>query len=75
MFPQEQQEQVRTQLSFVLEGVVIQQLLPRVDGQGRVLATEVMVLNAAIRSLIRSQKLEQIPSMIEIGKGEGNGRR
>jgi twitching motility protein PilT len=75
VFPQEQQEQVRTQLSFVLEGVVIQQLLPRVDGQGRVLATEVMVLNAAIRSLIRSQKLEQIPSMIEIGKGEGNGRR
>jgi len=71
VFPQEQQDQVRTQLSFVLEGVVIQQLLPRVDGQGRVLATEVMVLNTAIRSLIRSQKLEQIPSMIEIGKGEG----
>lgn len=71
VFPQEQQEQVRTQLSFVLEGVVVQQLLPRADGQGRVLATEVMVPNPAIRSLIRAQKLEQIPSMIEIGKGEG----
>lgn len=71
VFPQEQQEQVRTQLSFVLEGVVVQQLLPRADGQGRVLATEVMVPNPAIRSLIRAQKLEQIPSMIEIGKAEG----
>ncbi len=71
VFPQEQQDQVRTQLSFVLEGVVVQQLIPRTDGQGRVLATEVMVPNPAIRSLIRSQKLEQIPSMIEIGKGEG----
>lgn len=71
VFPQEQQEQVRTQLSFVLEGVIVQQLLPRADGQGRVLATEVMVPNPAIRSLIRAQKLEQIPSMIEIGKGEG----
>ncbi len=71
VFPQAQQDQVRTQLSFVLEGVVIQQLLPRADGQGRVLATEVMVPNPAIRSLIRSQKLEQIPSMIELGKAEG----
>ncbi|MGC8844227.1 MAG: type IV pilus twitching motility protein PilT [Candidatus Hydrogenedens sp.] len=71
VFPQEQQEQVRTQLSFVLEGVIVQQLIPRADGQGRVLATEVMVPNPAIRSLIRAQKLEQIPSMIEIGKGEG----
>ncbi len=71
VFPQEQQEQVRTQLSFVLEGVIVQQLLPRADGQGRVLASEVMVPNPAIRSLIRAQKLEQIPSMIEIGKGEG----
>ncbi|MCX8065835.1 MAG: type IV pilus twitching motility protein PilT [Candidatus Hydrogenedentes bacterium] len=71
VFPQSQQDQVRTQLSFVLEGVVVQQLLPRADGQGRVLATEVMVPNPAIRSLIRSQKLEQIPSMIELGKAEG----
>lgn len=71
VFPQEQQEQVRTQLSFVLEGVIVQQLIPRADGQGRVLASEIMIPNPAIRSLIRAQKLEQIPSMIEIGKGEG----
>lgn len=71
VFPSGQQAQVRTQLSFVLEGVVIQQLLPRADGLGRVLGMEIMVPNPAIRSLIRAEKIEQIPSMIEIGKGEG----
>jgi len=71
VFPAGQQAQVRTQLSFVLEGVVVQQLLPRSDGTGRVLAMELMLMNPAIRALIRSEKLEQIPSMIEIGTGEG----
>ncbi len=71
VFPSSQQEQVRTQLSFVLEGVVIQQLLPRADGVGLILGLEIMVPNAAIRSLIRGEKLEQIPSMIEIGTSEG----
>ena len=71
VFPTTQQAQVRTQLSFVLEGVAVQQLIPRADGRGRVLGMEIMIPNPAIRSLIRSQKLEQIPSMIEIGKGEG----
>ena len=71
VFPASQQAQVRTQLSFVLEGVVVQQLIPRADGLGRVLAMEIMIPNPAIRSLIRAEKLEQIPSMIEIGKGEG----
>jgi len=71
VFPSTQQDQVRTQLSFVLEGVVVQQLLPRADGSGRVLSLEIMIPNPAIRALIRSQKLEQIPSMIEIGTGEG----
>lgn len=71
VFPAGQQDQVRTQLSFVLEGVVVQQLIPRADGGGRVLALEVMLLNPAIRSLIRTSKFEQIPSMIEIGTGEG----
>ncbi len=71
VFPSTQQEQIRTQLSFVLEGVVVQQLLPRADGLGRVLGLEIMVPNPAIRSLIRSEKLEQIPSMIEIGTSEG----
>ena len=71
VFPAEQQDQVRTQLSFVLEGVLVQQLLPRSDGQGRAMAMEIMVPNPAIRALIRSEKLEQIPSMIEIGAGDG----
>ncbi|HNR32610.1 MAG TPA: type IV pilus twitching motility protein PilT [Candidatus Hydrogenedentes bacterium] len=71
VFPSAQQDQVRTQLSFVLEGVVVQQLIPRADGMGRCLAMEIMLPNPAIRALIRSAKLEQIPSMIEIGRGEG----
>ncbi|MBI2424867.1 MAG: type IV pilus twitching motility protein PilT [Candidatus Hydrogenedentes bacterium] len=71
VFPASQQDQVRTQLSFVLEAVVVQQLVPRADGLGRVIAMEIMLANPAIRSLIRAEKLAQIPSMIEIGKGEG----
>jgi twitching motility protein PilT len=71
VFPSGQQDQVRTQLSFVLEGICVQQLIPRADGMGRVLALEVMLPNIAIRSLIREEKLQQIPSMIEIGTGEG----
>jgi len=71
VFPSSQQDQVRTQLSFVMEGVLVQQLIPRSDGTGRVLALEIMIPNPAIRALIRAQKLEQIPSMIEIGTGEG----
>ncbi|GMV92232.1 MAG: twitching motility protein PilT [Candidatus Hydrogenedentota bacterium] len=71
VFPSNQQDQIRTQLSFVLEGIAVQQLIPRADGMGRALALEVMLPNTAIRSLIREQKLQQIPSMIEIGAGEG----
>ena len=71
VFPSTQQDQVRTQLSFVLEGVVVQQLIPRADAQGRCLGLEIMLPNPAIRALIRSEKLEQIPSMIEIGTGDG----
>lgn len=71
VFPAGQQDQVRTQLSFVLEGVVVQQLIPRADGLGRCLGLEIMMPNTAIRAIIRSEKLEQIPSHIEIGTGEG----
>lgn len=71
VFPEGQQAQVRTQLSFVLEGVIVQQLIPRADGMGRAMCMEIMLANSAIRSLIRAEKLEQIPSMIEIGRGEG----
>ncbi|MBI5091187.1 MAG: type IV pilus twitching motility protein PilT [Candidatus Hydrogenedentes bacterium] len=71
VFPASQQDQIRTQLSFVLEGVCVQQLIPRTDGSGRVMAMEIMIPNTAIRSLIRAEKIEQIPSMIEIGAGDG----
>ena len=71
VFPANQQDQVRTQLSFVLEGVCVQQLIPKADGGGRAMCMELMLMNPAIRALIRSEKLEQIPSMIEIGAGEG----
>ncbi len=71
VFPPSQQGQVRTQLSFVLEGVIVQQLLPKADGTGRLIALEIMIPNTAIRALIRGEKLEQIPSMIDIGAAEG----
>ncbi len=67
-FPQEQQSQVRTQLSFVLEGVICQQLLPKIDGRGRALAAEVMVPTPAIRNLIREDKLHQIYSQMQMGQ-------
>jgi twitching motility protein PilT len=68
VFPPHQQAQVRAQLSFVLEGVVCQSLLPRANGPGRALALEVMVPNAAIRNLIREDKVHQIYSQMQIGQ-------
>lgn len=66
VFPSSQQAQVRTQLSFVLEAVFCQQLLPKVGG-GRVLVSEVMRSNSAVRSLIRDDKAHQIYSIIQTG--------
>lgn len=60
MFPPNQQEQARTQLSFVLEGVISQQLLQTTDGKGRVLAPEVLLATPAVRAIIRDKKVEQI---------------
>ncbi len=71
VFPAHQQPQVRTQLSFVLEGVVIQRLLMRASGEGRALAMEIMLPDTAIRSLIREGKLQQIYSAIMTGGGVG----
>jgi twitching motility protein PilT len=68
VFPPYQQPQVRAQLSFVLEGVISQTLLPRSDGAGRVLAAEVMVPNAAIRNLIREDKVHQLYSQMQVGQ-------
>jgi len=68
VFPPHQQSQVRAQLSFVLEGVVSQLLLPRANAPGRVLALEVLVPNAAIRNLIREDKVHQIYSQMQVGQ-------
>ncbi|HMR81332.1 MAG TPA: PilT/PilU family type 4a pilus ATPase, partial [Polyangiaceae bacterium] len=68
VFPPHQQSQVRAQLSFVLEGVVSQLLLPRAGTAGRVLTMEVMVPNAAIRNLIREDKVHQIYSQMQVGQ-------
>lgn len=70
VFPAHQQQQVRVQLSFVLQAVICQQLLPKVGG-GLVLAAEIMMPNQAIRSLIRDSKSHQIYSMIQMGQKEG----
>ena len=67
VFPSHQQQQVRTQLSFVLQGVLCQTLLPRANGRGRALAAEVMVANQAIRACIRENKAHQIYSLIQTG--------
>jgi twitching motility protein PilT len=70
VFPPYQQPQVRAQLSFVLEGVLSQNLLPRASGNGRVLAVEVMVPNPAIRNLIREDKVHQIYSQMQVGQSK-----
>ncbi|MFA6033200.1 MAG: type IV pilus twitching motility protein PilT [Myxococcota bacterium] len=70
VFPPHQQSQVRAQLSFVLEGVISQQLLPRANMPGRALAMEVMVPNSAIRNLIREDKVHQIYSIMQVGQSK-----
>ncbi|PIQ84811.1 MAG: type IV pili twitching motility protein PilT [Candidatus Omnitrophica bacterium CG11_big_fil_rev_8_21_14_0_20_63_9] len=71
VFPAHQQNQVRVQLSLELLGVISQQLIPKASGRGRVLAAEVMLVNHAIRSLIREQKIHQMYSVIQTGQKEG----
>ncbi len=70
VFPPHQQEQVRVQLSFVLEGIICQQLLPKKTGSGRVLAIEILIPNPAIRNLIREDKIHQIYSMMQTGQAK-----
>ncbi|OGT95256.1 MAG: type IV pili twitching motility protein PilT [Gemmatimonadetes bacterium GWC2_71_9] len=71
VFPSHQQSQVRTQLAFVLEGVITQTLLPKAKGRGRVMACEIMVCTPAIRALIRDDKVHQITSSMQAGKKFG----
>ncbi len=68
VFPAAQQSQVRTQLSLVLEGIMCQSLLPKASGDGRVMALEILIPNAAIRNLIREDKIHQIYSMMQTGQ-------
>ena len=70
VFPPHQQEQIRVQLSFVLEGILAQQLIPKKSGKGRVLAIELLVPNPAIRNLIREDKIHQIYSMMQTGQAK-----
>ncbi len=69
-FPAHQQSQIRAQLSFVLEAVISQQLLPRADGKGRALAAEFMISTPAIRNLIREDKIHQIYSQMQVGQAK-----
>jgi twitching motility protein PilT len=71
VFPSHQQEQVRTQLSFTLEAVFSQQLLPVPSGRGRVMAAEILISNSAIRALIRENKTHQIYSQLQTGQRLG----
>jgi twitching motility protein PilT len=68
VFPAHQQPQIRAQLSLVLEGVMCQSLLPKASGTGRCLAMEIMIPNAAIRNLIREDKIHQIYSTMQTGQ-------
>ncbi len=71
VFPPHQQQQIRVQLSSVLEGIISQQLLPKADGSGRVAAHEIMVTNTAIKNLIREGKTHQINNLIQTGSKIG----
>jgi twitching motility protein PilT len=68
VFPAHQQPQIRAQLSLVLEGIMCQSLLPTADGKGRAMCMEIMVPNAAIRNLIREDKIHQIYSSMQSGQ-------
>ncbi|MFO7735890.1 MAG: PilT/PilU family type 4a pilus ATPase [bacterium] len=68
MFPVAQQSQTRAQLSFVLQGVLTQSLVPKKHGEGRIPVCEIMIPNHAIRNLIREEKIEQIYSQMQSGQ-------
>ncbi|MDX9703239.1 MAG: PilT/PilU family type 4a pilus ATPase [Candidatus Auribacterota bacterium] len=72
VFPENQQEQIRTMLASSLKGVVAQQLLEKKGGKGRVAAYEILVVNSGVANLIREGKSHQISSMMETNKKEGN---
>ena len=70
-FPPEHQRQVRLQLTQVLEAVLSQTLLPRIEGKGRVAAFEILIATAAVRNLIRNSKTHELTSAIQLGANDG----
>ncbi len=70
-FPPEHQRQVRLQLAQVLEAVLSQTLLPRIEGKGRVAAFEILIATAAVRNLIRNSKTHELTSAIQLGANDG----
>jgi twitching motility protein PilT len=71
VFPASQQDQVRMQLANSLQGIVTQTLLPKIDGNGRACALEILFLDDAIRNLIRQGKIEQVYSYMQTGTRRG----
>jgi len=71
VFPPTQQNQVRQQLSSVIRGVVSQRLIAKSGGSGRVAATEIMIQTPSISNLIRSEKIHQIPNVLQTSKAQG----
>ncbi|MGB4303246.1 MAG: type IV pili twitching motility protein PilT, partial [Syntrophomonadaceae bacterium] len=71
VFPPHQQSQIRVQLANTILGIFSQQLVPKIDGSGRVLATEVLVANPAVRNLIRENKAHQLHSVMQTGVAQG----
>jgi twitching motility protein PilT len=70
-FPSGQQQQVLSQLAFVLEGVVTQQLIPKAKGPGRVMVPEILICTPAVRAVIRERKTHQIYSLMQAGTKHG----
>lgn len=70
-FPPHQQNQARTQLSFVLRSVVAQQLLQTASGKGRVVAEEILIVNPAVQNIVREQKIQQLYTVMQTGQNLG----
>jgi twitching motility protein PilT len=71
VFPPHQQQQIKIQLAGCIQGIVAQQLLPRKDGKGRIVSTEIMVGTDAVRSCIREHRTQQLPTIIQTGSQYG----
>jgi twitching motility protein PilT len=71
VFPADQQEQIRVMVSESLRGIVSHQLVPRVDGAGRVLALEILTNTPAVANVIREAKTYMLPGIIQTGKKQG----